>query len=112
MSEELEKKSVTLQALKESFADLRYRVSDFQDGIEGYLKAVDDLWREAKSHLASIEARLAGMEVQLSTIPVDQTLSIEKLEEMLKDLDEVGQDLDKMRRRFNAFARGTMERVN
>jgi CRISPR/Cas system CSM-associated protein Csm2 small subunit len=96
----------------EAFADLRYRVSDFQDGIEGYLKAVDELWREAKSHLASIEARLAGMEVQLSTIPSDQTWPIEKLDEMLKDLDEVGQDLDKMRRRFNAFARGTLERVN
>jgi len=112
MSEEAEQRKITLETLKESFADLRYRVSDFQDGIETYLKAVDDLWREAKSHLALIEARLAAMEVQLSAIPFDQAWPVDKLDDMLKDLDEVGQDLDKMRRRFNQFARGTMERVN
>jgi hypothetical protein len=112
MSEDAEKGKVSIETLKDSFASLRYRVSDFQDGIEAYLKAVDELWREAKSHLASIEARLAGMEVQLSAIPFDEHWPIDKLDEMLKDLDDVAQDLEKMRRRFNAFARGTLERVN
>jgi chromosome segregation ATPase len=112
MSEEVDKRKISLETLKQSFAELRYRVSDFQDGIESYLKAVDELWREAKSHLASIEARLAGMEVQLSAMPFDEEWPIEQLDEMLKDLEEVGRDLDKMRRRFNAFAQGTLERVN
>lgn len=112
MSDELEKKKVTVETLKEGLANLRYRVSDFQDSIGEYLAAVDELWREAKSHLASIEARLAGMEVHLSSMPFDPEWQLDKLDEMLKDLEEVGQDLDKMRRRFNAFAQGTLERIN
>ena len=112
MSEEIQNRQITLETLKQSLSDLRYGVSEFQDRIGDYLAAVDELWREAKSHLASIEARLAGMEVHLSSIPLDAEWPPEKIAEMLKDLDEVGQELDKMRRRFNSFAQGTLQRVN
>ncbi len=111
MAEEFDK-NVSLDTIRQALADLRYSVSDFQEVIGEYLTAVDDLWREAKSHLASIEARLAGMEVQLSMTTLDQEWQPDSLVAMLKDLNEVGRELTKMRQRFHAFARGTLERIN
>ena len=118
MSEEPEQKAepgkepATVEAIKESLADLRYAVSQFQESIEEYLTAVEDTWREVKSWLASIEARLAGMEVSLSSMPPDAEWQPEQVDQMLADLQVVGADLAKMRQRFRAFAHGTMERVN
>jgi len=112
MSEESEKKTITVETLKESLADLRFRVSEFQDGIGEYLVAVEELWSEVKSHLASVEARLAGLEVQLSTMPPDAEWQLEKLDQMLQDLNEIGEGIARMRQRFRSFTRGYKERVN
>jgi hypothetical protein len=111
MAEEFDK-NITLDTIRQALADLRYSVSDFQEIIGEYLTAVDELWREAKSHLASIEARLAGMEVQLSMTTFDQEWEPESLLAMLKDLKEVGQELTRMRQRFHSFTRGTLDRIN
>lgn len=111
MTDEFDK-NVTLDTIRQALADLRYSVSDFQEIIGEYLTAVDELWREAKSHLASIEARLAGMEVQLSMTTLDEEWQPDRLVAMLKDLSEAGRELVRMRQRFQAFARGTMERIN
>jgi len=107
--------SVTLETISQAFADLRFSVSEFQDIIEQYLTAVEELWREAKSHLASIEARLAGMEVQFSMTAADAGNSEwgpENIKTILKDLNEVGRELTKMRQRFHSFTRGTLDRIN
>ena len=111
MTDEFDK-IVTLDTIKQALADLRYSVSDFQEIIGEYLTAVDELWREAKSHLASIEARLAGMEVQLSMTTFDQEWQPDRFVAMLKDLKEVGQELTRMRQRFHSFTRGTLDRIN
>ena len=112
MSEEPEKKTVSIEALKESLADLRFSVSEFQDGIGEYLVAVEELWSEVKSHLASVEARLAGLEVQLCAMPGDGEWQPEKLDQMLKDLSEIGEGITRMRQRFRSFTQGYRERVN
>ena len=112
MSEDREKVRVTVETLKESLADLRFRVSEFQDGIGEYLVAVEELWAEVKSHLASVEARLASLEVQLSAMPDDPEWKVEKLDQMLKDLNEIGEGIGRMRQRFRAFTQGYKERIN
>jgi uncharacterized protein YoxC len=112
MSEEPENISVTVEELKESLADLRFSVSEFQDSIGEYLVAVEELWSEVKSHLASVEARLAGLEVQLSAIPGDAEWKVEKLDQMLQDLKEIGQGIARMRQRFRSFTQGYKERIN
>jgi hypothetical protein len=56
MSEEPQEKKVTIETLTQSLADLRYKVSGFQESIESYLLAVEETWREIKSRLVSIEA--------------------------------------------------------
>jgi len=107
--------SVTLEMISQALADLRFSVSEFQDIIEQYLTAVEELWREAKSHLASIEARLAVMEVQFSMTPADAgngQWGPENINTILKDLNEVGRELTKMRQRFHSFTRGTLDRIN
>lgn len=114
MTEELDK-SITLETISQALADLRYSVSEFQEIIEEYLTSVETLWREAKSHLASIEARLAGMEVQLSRTASeheDQEWHRDGLVQMLTDLNEVARELGKMRQRFHSFTRGTLDRIN
>ena len=111
MSEEQEKKPVTIDELKESLADLRFSVSEFQDSIGEYLVAVEELWSEVKSHLASVEARLAGLEVQLSGLS-NEEWQPEKLSQMLRDLREIGSGIARMRQRFRSFTQGYRERVN
>jgi len=106
---------VTVETISQALADLRFSVSEFQDIIEQYLTAVEELWREAKSHLASIEARLAGMEVQFSMNSADagvEQWGPENIKIVLKDLNEVGLELTKMRQRFHSFTRGTLDRIN
>jgi len=49
MSEDVEKKKVSLDTIKDSLANLKYKVSEFQERIEEYLSSVDELWRDAKS---------------------------------------------------------------
>lgn len=112
MSEDQEKVKITVETLKESLADLRFRVSEFQDGIGEYLVAVEELWSEVKSHLASVEARLAALEVQLSALPGEAEWKIEKLDRMLQDLNEIGEGIARMRQRFSAFTQGYKERIN
>jgi septal ring factor EnvC (AmiA/AmiB activator) len=112
MQEEPEKKKVSIEVLKESLANLRYKVAGFQDSIEAYLNAIDETWRDVKSRLASVEARLAAMEVRLSAMPPEPEWQVEELNGMLKDLDAVGVEIEKMRQRFFSFAEGTLERVN
>ncbi len=112
MSEEQEEGKVTVDTLKESLADLRFRVSEFQDGIGEYLVAVEELWAEVKSHLASVEARLAALEVQLSAMPGDPEWRVERLDQMLRDLKEIGEGIGRMRQRFRSFTQGYKERIN
>jgi chromosome segregation ATPase len=112
MSEQAEKKEVTVETLKESLADLRYVVSEFQESIGTYLSAVEELWTDVKSNLASVEARLVGLEVQLSAVPVDAEWPQEKLTQMLQDLSEIAEEIVKMRRRFRTFTQGYQERIN
>ncbi|HSE38502.1 MAG TPA: hypothetical protein VLG74_14450 [Blastocatellia bacterium] len=112
MSEEQQKKAVTIGELKESLADLRFSVSEFQDSIGEYLVAVEELWSEVKSHLASVEARLAGLEIQLSGLSGDEELQPEKLSQMLQDLREIGGGIARMRQRFRSFTQGYRERVH
>jgi len=83
-----------------------------QDSIEKYLTTIDNMWRDVKSQLATIEARLAGMEVQISAMSVGPAFPIETLNEMLDDLTEVTEELIKMRERFHAFVEGSLQRVN
>jgi hypothetical protein len=114
MAEEIND-TVTVETISQALADLRFSVSEFQDIIEQYLTAVEELWREAKSHLASIEARLAGMEVQFSMSAADTANSEwgpENITTILKDLNEVDRELAKMRQRFHSFTRGTLDRIN
>lgn len=112
MSDDTDKQELAVERFKEMLSDLHFRVSDFQDSIEKYLTTIEDMWRDVKSHLATIEARLAGMEVQLSSIPIGPDFPIETLNEMLNDLTEVTEDLIKMRERFHAFVEGSLQRVN
>lgn len=112
MSEQAEKKEVTVETLKESLANLRYIVSEFQESIGSYLSAVEELWSEVKSNLASVEARLVGLEVQLSAIPIDAEWQPEKITQMLQDLSDIGEEIIKMRRRFRTFTQGYQERIN
>ncbi|HKA19194.1 MAG TPA: hypothetical protein VKN18_12975 [Blastocatellia bacterium] len=105
-------KKITVETLKESLADLRIRVSEFQDSIGEYLEAVEELWGEVKSHLASVEARLADLEVQLSTMPADSEWQLERLDQMLQDLNEIGEGIGRMRQRFRLFTQGHQQRVN
>lgn len=112
ISEEPEKKKVTIETLAESLADLRYSVSAFQESIEAYLLAVEETWREVKSWFASIEARLASMEVRVSSLPLDGEYPLDELDKMLEDLNAVGDDLTKMRQRFRSFTQGYQDRVN
>jgi chromosome segregation ATPase len=112
MPELTEDERAKVETLKQSLGDLRYRVSKFQDNIESYLNAVDEIWRDVKSRLSIVEARLAGMEARISAIPANVEWRIEDLDEMLKDLGDVGDEIDKMRQRFFSFAEGTLERVN
>lgn len=112
MSDEIDKQELAVERFKQMLSDLHFRVSDFQDSIEKYLTTIDNMWRDVKSHLATIEARLAGMEVQLSSIPIGPDFPIETLNEMLNDLTEVTEDLIKMRERFHAFVEGSLQRVN
>jgi hypothetical protein len=112
MSEQPGKKKITVETLKESLADLRMRVSEFQDSIGEYLEAVEDLWGEVKSHLASVEARLADLEVQLSNMPAGSEWQLEKLDHMLQDLNEIGEGIGRMRQRFRLFTQGHQQRVN
>jgi uncharacterized protein YoxC len=112
MSEGPEKKPVDIEELKESLANLRFSVSEFQDSIGEYLEAVEELWSEVKSHLASVEARLAGLEVQLSAMPGDAEWKVEKLDQMLQDLREIGEGISRMRQRFRSFTQGYKERIN
>lgn len=112
MSEQPGKKRITVETLKESLADLRMRVSEFQDSIGEYLEAVEDLWGEVKSHLASVEARLADLEVQLSNMPADSEWQLEKLDHMLQDLNEIGDGIGRMRQRFRLFTQGHQQRIN
>jgi hypothetical protein len=114
MADELDK-DLTLDTISQALADLRFSVSEFQEIIEEYLTSVETLWREAKSHLASIEARLAGMEVQLSMIaadPGDQDWRPDGVAQMLTELNEVVRELGRMRQRFHSFTRGTLDRIN
>jgi hypothetical protein len=70
------------------------------------------LWSEVKSHLASVEARLAGLEVQLSGMSGDEEWQPEKLSQMLHDLRDIGAGIARMRQRFRSFTQGYRERVN
>ena len=110
--EQTGKKTITVETLKESLADLRIRVSEFQESIGEYLEAVEELWGEVKSHLASVEARLADLEVQLSTMPGDSEWQLERLDLMLQDLNEIGEGIGRMRQRFSLFTQGHQQRVN
>src|SRR5215471_9448586 len=112
MSEQTGQKKITVQTLKESLGDLRIRVSEFQESIGEYLEAVEELWGEVKSHLVSVEARLADLEVQLSTMPADTEWQLEKLDLMLQDLNEIGEGIGRMRQRFRLFTQGHQQRVN
>src|SRR5258708_10634781 len=106
MSDETERQELALQKFKQMLSDLHFRVSDFQDSIEKYLTTIDNMWRDVKSQLATIEARLAGMEVQISAISVGPEFPIETLNDMLNDLTEVTDDMIKMRERIHAFVEG------
>ena len=112
MSDETDKQELAVERFKQMLSDLHFRVSDFQDSIEKYLTTIENMWRDVKSQLATIEARLTGMEVQLSSIPIGPDFPIETLNEMLNDLTEVTDDLIKMRERFHAFVEGSLQRVN
>jgi hypothetical protein len=112
MSEQPAATPITIDELKESLADLRFCVSEFQESIGEYLVAVEELWSEVKSHLASVEARLAGLEVQLSGLPDDSEWQPEKLTQMLQDLRGIGAGIARMRQRFRSFTQGYRERVN
>jgi hypothetical protein len=112
MSDETEKQELALEKFKQMLSDLHFRVCDFQDSIERYLTTIENMWRDVKSHLATIEARLAGMEVQVDAMSVGPGFPIETLNEMLNDLTEVTEELIKMRERFHAFVEGSLQRVN
>jgi AAA15 family ATPase/GTPase len=112
MSDETDKQELALEKFKQMLSDLHFRVSDFQDSIEKYLTTIDNMWRDVKSQLATIEARLTGMEVQISAMSVGPQFPIETLNDMLNDLTEVTEDLIKMRERFHAFVEGSLQRVN
>jgi chromosome segregation ATPase len=113
MSEQPEKvRVVTVETLKESLGDLRLRVSEFQESIGDYLEAVEELWAEVKSHLAAVEARLADLEVQLSSMPPESEWQAGKLDQMLQDLNQIGEGIASMRQRFRMFTQGHKERVN
>jgi uncharacterized protein YoxC len=56
--------------------------------------------------------RLAGLEAKLSAISPDAEWQAEQLDQMLEDLNGVGEELAKMWQRFRAFTQGTAERVN
>jgi len=112
MSDEVDKQEVALEKFKQMLSDLHFRVADFQDCIEKYLTTIDNMWRDVKSHLATIEARLAGMEVQVASMSVGPAFSIGTLDAMLNDLTEITGDLIKMRERFHAFVEGSLQRVN
>lgn len=112
MSDETEKQEYALEKFKKMLSDLHFRVADFQDSIEKYLTTIDNMWRDVKSQLATIEARLAGMEVQIDSMSVGPAFPIETLNDMLDDLTEVTEELIKMRERFHAFVEGSLQRVN
>jgi len=112
MSDETEKQELALERFKTMLSDLHFRVSDFQDSIEKYLSTIENMWRDVKSHLVTIEARLAGMEVQVSSMSVGPDFPIETLDAMLTDLTEITEDLLKMQERFHVFVEGSLQRIN
>jgi uncharacterized protein YoxC len=112
MSDESEEKRLSVEAVMQSMADLRFSVSQFQNSIEDFLVSVEETWREVKSSLASIEARLAGMEVRVSTLPIDAEINLEEMNAMRDDLAAIGKEVAKMRQRFHSFAEATLVRVN
>jgi uncharacterized protein YoxC len=107
-----EEKRMSVEAVMQSMADLRFSVSQFQNSIEDFLVSVEETWREVKSSLASIEARLAGMEVRVSTLPIDAEINVEEMNAMNEDLAAISTEVSRMRQRFQTFAQATLVRVN
>ena len=112
MSEEPEKKTVTAETVINVLSRLRLRVSDFQENIETFLVSLEEISRSVKSRFASIEARLASLEVQLSMLGPSPDWEAKELEEMLNELESIGEDLTMMLQTWNSLTDGLRQRVN
>jgi len=112
MSEETEKKTVTAETVINVLSRLRLRVSDFQENIETFLVSLEEISRNVKSRFASIEARIASLEVQLSMLGPSPDWEAEELEQMLGELESIGDDLTMMLQTWNSLTDGLRQRVN
>jgi len=95
MSQQPERKPVDIEELKESLANLRFSVSEFQDSIGEYLVAVEELWSEVKSHLASVDGAPGGTGGAALGNAGDAEWKVEKLDQMLQDLREIGEGISR-----------------
>ena len=112
MSEEPEKKKVTVEAVTNMLGRLRLRVSEFQDNIESLIVSLEEMSRSVKSRFASIEARLASLEVQLSMLSHSPDWEAKEFEHMLSELEGIDNDLTVMRQTWNTLTQGLQQRVN
>ena len=112
MSEEPEKKKVTVETVANTLATLRLRVSEFQERIEEFIVSLEEMSRGIKSRFASMEARLASLEVQLSSLAPSQDWEGKELDHMLSELEEIGEDLTFMRQTWNSLTQALPQRVN
>ena len=103
------------------FIELNKRASELakEKNWKGLREALIEIGREMPAptpvyllRMASVEARLADLEVQLSTMPADAEWQLERLDLMLQDLNEIGEGIGRMRQRFRLFTQGHQQRVN
>ena len=94
--EENSEENLTTADLIEVVVRIRYSIRSFKDEFDNHFPPTDGFWQRQTSRLSTLEARMAGMEVKLSSLDASR-IRKDEIGELMADLRLIDRELSALR---------------